>query len=142
MRVLEDALKYGVLLTAINLLSSNNIVILRLYWRDSVLIYPAIFDPVINIGSTIMLFKRNRVLVWKFVSRVRYGFIQMCCCTPTIEMKTSILDSQQAQRTSIALNVLTQQIAHINDGPDLKINKDSITEFNDAPLDIELKGCS
>ena len=143
MRVLEDALRYGVLMTAINLLSSNNLVIGQLYGKDVVALrYLAIFDPVINIGSTIMLFKRNRVLLWKLICHIRYGLVQMCCCAFIMETESRILDSQQAQRDSIALNVLTQQIANINDGPDLNIVKDSITEFNDATFDIELKDCS
>ena len=143
MRVLEEALRYGVLLTAINLLSSNNVVIGQLYGEDSVeLRYLAIFDAPINIGSTIMLFKRNRVLLRKLLCHIRHGLVQMCCCAFIMETESRILDSQQAQRNVIALNVLTQQIANIKDGPNPKIVKDSITEFNDAPIGIELKDCS
>ena len=142
MRVLGEALKYGMLLTAVNLLSSNNIVVGGLYGGSSVLLNLAIFDPAINIGSTIMLFKRNRILLRKLLCNIRYGLVQMCCCAFIMETESRILDSEQAQRNEIALNVLTQQIAHINDGPDLKIVKDSITEFNDVPFDIELKDCS
>ena len=142
MRVLEEALKYGVLLTAVNLLSSNNIVVWGLFGGSSVLLHLAILDPAINIGSTIMLFKRNRVLLRKLLCHIRYGLVQMCCCAFIMETESRILDSEQAQRNEIALNVLTQQIANIKDGPDLNIAKNSITEFNDAPSGIELKDCS
>ena len=141
-RVLEDALRYGVLLTAVNLLSSNHLAIGGLYGEGTFSIYLGIFDPVINIGTSIMLFKRNRVLLWKLVSRIRHALLQMCCCAFAIDTESRILDSEQAQRNAIALTVLTQQIANINDGPELKIVKDSITEFNDAPSGIELKDCS
>ena len=67
--VLKDALKYGVLMTAVNLLSSNIAMTgSQLYGKEVVALrYLSIFDPVINIGSTIMLLKRNRVLLWKLI---------------------------------------------------------------------------
>ena len=67
-RVLKDALKHAVVLTAINLLSSNNAVSGDILYRND---FPVVFDflrtldPVINIVTTIMLFKRNRALLRK-----------------------------------------------------------------------------
>lgn len=82
------------------------------------------------------------MLLRKLLCHIHHGLVQMCCCAYIMDTESRILDSEHAQRNAIALNVLTQQIANIRDGPDVKLDKDSISEFNDASLNIELKDCS
>ena len=145
MTVLKDSLKYAVVLTAINLLSSSNVVLGSILYRDdhyNVWHCFRGFDPVINIATTIMLFKRNRALLWRVFCRIRSTIGQMCCFAFIMETEIRILDAKQAQRNLIALQVITAQIANIKGEPDLKVAQDSITEFNDAPFDIEFKDCS
>ena len=130
--VLKDALKYAVVLTAINLLSSSNVVIGSILYRDDhydVWHYFGTFDPVLNIVTTIMVFKRNRVLLWKLSCHIWNGIIQMCCCAVVMETDGHLLDLQQAQRTSMAIMALQNL-----EVPNVKMPLDSITEFNDVTI--------
>ena len=138
-RVLTDALKYGVLLTAVNLLSTNLAVIgdylFGEIWRPV-----ALFDQVINMGTTILLFKENRVSLWKMFNWIRHGIVQMCCCAFVMEIKSESSGpnsrlGEQAQRNAMAIMVLNRQIANINESPNLQIVKDSITTFGEDPVD-------
>ena len=144
MRVLKVALKYAVVLSVINLLSSNHLLFGGLLYGDGddhymVWKFVRTLDPVINIVTTIMLFKRNRTLLWKVFSRIRAVLVQMCCFAYIMETDPHILDLQQAQRTAMILTAL-EDAAEAND---LKIPTDSITEFNEVtsgalPVDIIL----
>ena len=149
MRVLKDALKYAVVLTAINLLSSNNLTLGFQCFGDD---HPAVwkfmgaFDPVINIVTTIMLFKRNRVLLWKIFCRIRYVMGHMCCLAVVIEMdgQGQVVDLRQAQLTAMAIMAVRDSPKLVN----LQIPTDSITEFTDvmngkAPdYSLDLAPCS
>ena len=149
-KLLEDALKYGLVLTAVNLLSSNIRVIGDHLYGDNVVAfaYLSLFDPVINMGSTIMLFKENRLLLWKSFDWIRNGIIQMCCFAFVMEIGSEShgpdsRSSEQAQRNAMAIMVLNRQIANINAASNLKIVKESITTFDDDPVDnLYFKDCS
>ena len=150
-KVLKDALKYGVLLTAINFLSSNFAAIIGdLLYGDKVVSFRHfnLFDPVINMGTTILLFKENRVSLWKMLNRIRRGLVQMCCCAFVMEIKSESCgpnsrSGEQAERNAMAIMVLNRQIANINESPNLQIVKDSITTFDDDPVDnLDFKDCS
>ena len=81
-RMLKDALKYGVMLTAVNLLSSNCMIIFYNLYGDNgaAFAYWAVLDPVLNMGTTMIFFKRNRVSLWKVCCCIRDGMVQLCCC--------------------------------------------------------------
>ena len=145
---LKDALRYGVLLTAVNFLSSNFVSMVGDILSGNNSRPFSLFDPLINMGSTMLLFKENRVSLWKMFNWIHHGMVQMCCCACVMEIKSesygaSARSGDHVQRNAMAILVLNRQIANINEAPNLQIVKNSITSFDEDPVErLDHKDCS